>query len=64
MFDKKKCKTCRYSARLSDAVLICGYCLYRNNCCTDKYGNDRRGDNPKACKLYETRESIRSGRLY
>ena len=67
MFNKKKCKTCKYHSRLSGMVgksdpnsiqtIMCAYSLAKHSTCL-RYLDadttyDMRGDDPDHCLLYE-----------
>lgn len=58
MYDKKKCKKCKYHGNLGDKSGI--YCNYTvlSGCgiCLKRVGSeviDTRGGDPKECRLYE-----------
>ena len=59
MFNKKKCKNCIYSTYFNSR-LGCGYFIHgpEKRTCLHFEGDklvDRRGDDPKNCKLYVAR---------
>ena len=65
MHDKKKCKTCQYSAQLSGGdhkTVICYYSVVSGNgSCLKREGCkivDQRGNDPKHCLLYVKGERI------
>ena len=67
MFDKRKCRKCKYYGKTSGAE-SCSYSLWTQNTCLHKLPDgtvvDRRGDDPKHCKLYKQGKSGRVKDLY
>lgn len=68
MFDKKKCKKCKYHMKISGGMrdlklnrdnlqnIICAYSLITYTTCLYEENNeikDRRGDDPKHCLLFK-----------
>lgn len=60
MFNKKKCKTCKYHSNTSlygrGQTVICGYATHTEKTCLVTIGKetiDRRGKDPNNCQLYE-----------
>ena len=62
MHDKRICLTCIHHCRLIGGVkkpdphmsqtVMCAYCLDTHQTCLTHTGEDRRGNDPKHCKLY------------
>lgn len=58
MFNKKKCKSCKYSRFMTATGIHCDYsadgrtCLRRNGLGIE----DLRGDDPEKCKLFERKK--------
>jgi hypothetical protein len=56
MFNKIKCKKCKYSMNISgfySSKVFCNYCEIKNETCIKRDGTDIRGNNPNKCLLYE-----------
>jgi len=57
MYDKKKCKSCKYHSHICTFGVHCNYSLTGNTCIKrDKNNNkitDIRGNDPNKCLLYE-----------
>lgn len=67
VFDKRRCRKCKYYSKTSGAE-SCSYSLWTNNTCLQKLPDgsitDRRGDDPKHCRLYKTGKSGRTSDLF
>lgn len=58
MFNKAKCKKCKYHGRGFSGV-VCYYSVYKNKSCLYRDGKevkDRRGRDPNECLLFEKGE--------
>lgn len=58
MFNKAKCKKCKYHGRGFSGV-VCYYSVYNNRACLYRDGKevkDRRGQDPNECLLFEKGE--------
>lgn len=62
MFDKKRCLKCKYHGRFQNKSesglrnIMCDYAKYAKQTCLHSVGRevvDRRGEDPKDCKLFE-----------
>lgn len=64
MFDKKKCGECKYHTLFGhmganiNKNICCDYALKTGQTCLTKDGEDRRGNDPKHCKLYIKRDLL------
>jgi len=68
MFDKRKCKRCKYHTKVVGGNIACSYFSIKNVTCLRKQPDgeviDTRGTDPKHCLLYEPGENRAALRLY
>nr|DAS37244.1 MAG TPA: hypothetical protein [Caudoviricetes sp.] len=61
MYNKAKCKKCKYHGKLSSIGAYCYYSVIKNEACLYRKGKetiDRRGGDPNNCLLYEKGDKV------
>ena len=62
-FNKELCKKCKFHGYMGhngpSQEIACFRNLFKHESCKDRYGNDKRGDDPDNCLLFEAGKKLR-----